>query len=301
MIRFVEHVESKKTAAIKTIDEDKRKKSTEFKATHTNAMERADSIPVTISEVFYQPLDVDYDLVRNDNSGLGFRVYEINGEMYPSVTTVMGWVGQKDWTPIKEKVGEEYFERLRQNAINRGNAIHSFFEDLFLDPEFGKTIDFRNNPYWEKLRKKVGSNRYIIEPMIESLLDDFERNLSKVIGIEIPLYSNYMKIAGTADLIGYWNGKLSIIDYKNSRNTKTKKNCVQYFLQCSIYATMLHERFGLIPEQLVLPVFHTSPTESEVFIEPFSNWIPIVKKFFRYLCVTPQYIQMEEFKNVRKH
>jgi len=48
------------------------------------------------------------------------------------------------------------------------------------------------------------------------------------------LYKNVY--AGTIDLIGIIDGKLSIVDYKSSYRMKTKDEMEEYFLQLAAYA-----------------------------------------------------------------
>ena len=71
-------------------------------------------------------------------------------------------------------------------------------------------------------------------------------------GIEAKLYSNVMGLAGTADCIGMYNGKLSIIDYKTKRSSQRKEWMTDYFIQTSCYARMWEELTGQKIEQLVI-------------------------------------------------
>ena len=47
---------------------------------------------------------------------------------------------------------------------------------------------------------------------------------------EIPLYSKYLKIAGRVDCIAYFDGELSVIDFKTSTNIKKEDQIQDYFL-----------------------------------------------------------------------
>ncbi len=73
-----------------------------------------------------------------------------------------------------------------------------------------------------------------------------------VYGIEAKLYSESMVLAGTADLIAEYNGKLSIIDYKTKRSTQRYEWMTDYFIQTMAYARMWEELTGNKIEQLVI-------------------------------------------------
>ena len=57
----------------------------------------------------------------------GSRIYDVNGDRLPSVTTILGRTKDqqflKDW---KAKVGEQEAERIKNLSSNRGTAMHKF-------------------------------------------------------------------------------------------------------------------------------------------------------------------------------
>jgi ATP-dependent exoDNAse (exonuclease V) beta subunit len=66
------------------------------------------------------------------------------------------------------------------------------------------------------------------------------------------LYSHKLRIAGRVDLIGMWNGKLSVIDFKTSTKQKEEENIQNYFMQCTAYALMFSELTGMWIDDIVV-------------------------------------------------
>lgn len=93
-----------------------------------------------------------------------------------------------------------------------------------------------------------------------------------VVGLELPLYSKKLRVAGRSDCIGKWNGVWSVVDFKTSRRVKTKDEIESYFIQESVYAHMFQEMFGIeIPN--IVTVMSVDNAEPLVFEEKTSNWI----------------------------
>jgi genome maintenance exonuclease 1 len=69
---------------------------------------------------------------------------------------------------------------------------------------------------------------------------------------EAGLYSDVLKVAGRVDVVGEYDGKLSIIDFKTSNNNKDRDMVFDYFLQETAYAIMWHELTGEAITDLVI-------------------------------------------------
>ena len=81
-------------------------------------------------------------------------------------------------------------------------------------------------------------------------------HVDKVHGLEVPIYSDDLQLAGTADCVGEYDGVLSIVDFKNSRKPKTKSQCKSkdYFIQLCAYGKMWEFCTGQKIEQGVILV-----------------------------------------------
>ena len=157
------------------------------------------------------------------------RLYETpDGNLYPSVTTVVGSIGDKsylaDW---RAKVGDDVANKITQAAAARGTLIHSCCENWLL----GQPVKFDIFQHVEK-------------EMFENLLPVLE-SIETVHAMETTLWSDKIRVAGTVDLIAMHQGKLKVIDWKNSRQFKSREDIPGYFAQMAAYAFMFWERTGV--------------------------------------------------------
>ena len=201
-----------------------------------------------------------YDLRRIDSPN--GRRYSIDGHSYPSITTVLGILSEEAIAAWRARIGEEEADRISRQAGRRGTAVHACIESFI-----GGFEPKPANPIIEIMFKKIS---YILED-----------RLSVVHGIERAMFSHHLKLAGTADLIGVFDDKLSIIDFKTSLKPKRKEWCEGYFCQEAGYAIMWEERTAACGNrmpitQLVTIIVNEENLnmEPQVFIEHRDTWAP---------------------------
>jgi genome maintenance exonuclease 1 len=186
------------------------------------------------------------------------RIYTTpEGNRYPSVTTVIGAAADKtyleDW---KKRVGEEEARRVSAQATRRGTAVHSLVENYLL-----------NNPTYSKghMPNNIMSFRKI-QPHLDA-------HLGRIAGLEVPLYSNKLRVAGRVDCIAEWDGVWSIVDFKTSKREKARDDIHDYFIQCSAYSLMMFELTGILCKQSVI-LMTVDDGHSLVFKESTREWLP---------------------------
>jgi genome maintenance exonuclease 1 len=183
----------------------------------------------------------------------GGRVYETpEGHRYPSMTTVLSKPKTKKSDGIarwRERVGTEKARLVMQFACARGEIVHKLCED------------YLNNV--EDVEK--GWPTYCISTFhqIKPILDE---RVGTIFGLEMPLYSNLLKVAGRVDLVAEFDGKPSIIDFKTSKVQKRESWVKKYFLQETGYALMVQERTGLAIEQIVT-IIACDDGETQLFVK----------------------------------
>ena len=154
----------------------------------------------------------------------GSRHYSIDGSRLPSVTSILSATkSEEDKASIaawKERVGHKEAERIKNDAANRGSSMHSFLEKYLLGQLNAELLEEDNKA------KKMADE--IIENGIKN-------KLSEVWGAEATLYYPN-KYAGTADCIGIYEGKETIIDFKQSNKPKKESYIEDYFLQLGAYS-----------------------------------------------------------------
>ena len=179
-----------------------------------------------------------------------------DGNRYPSVTTVLSAGTDNTWkAEWIARVGQEEADRVSKKATNRGTAVHELVEKYL-----------RNDPVYTKGHMPANILSF---KNIKPFLDE---HLGTIAGLEIPLYSDKLKVAGRVDCIAEWDGVWSIVDFKTSKKEKKKEDITNYFLQCSAYSYMFYERTGLMANKIVI-VMTVDDGKSLIFEEKASNFL----------------------------
>lgn len=180
-----------------------------------------------------------------------------DGKHYPSVTTVLGNASDGSWLEEwRKRVGEEEANRVSRFAAARGTGFHEIAEEYL-----------KNNPDFKKGKMPIEVTNFF------SIKKHLDENVSLVVGLEIPLWSNELRTAGRTDLICKWAGKWAVVDFKTSRRVKKRDDILGYFMQKSAYAYMFNERYGLNIDQIVTLMAIDEGNQAKVFIEKASDHI----------------------------
>ena len=177
------------------------------------------------------------------------------GALYPSATTVVGFLGKEAIEKWKKRVGAEEAERISNKAATRGTRMHTLCEDYINGDEI--------NPAeynWEDQFQFKMLRRY---------LDGYVDNVHMQ---EVRLYSDYLKLAGTVDLVAEYNGRLSIIDFKTSKKLKEEKWILNYFCQATAYAIMYEELTGIPVPQIVIMIM-VDDEEPQIFVKKRNDYV----------------------------
>ena len=206
----------------------------------------------------------------------GKRVYSTpNGEMYPSITTVIGNNAKKQaglarW---RARVGKEKAAAISTRSATRGTNFHSIVEDY--------------------LNKDLNIEEYKDTPLPIVMFEQTKKTLDRISNIylqEAALYSDNLEVAGRVDCIADFDGVLSIIDFKTSAEPKREAYLYDYFVQETAYACCLQELYGITVKQLVT-IVACENGETQVVIKP-------PKK--EYLLQLIQYIDEYQNKYVKE-
>ena len=157
----------------------------------------------------------------------GLRKYLLGGEKLPSVTSVIkSTMSEEDKASLenwKERVGRKEANRIKNEASSRGTSMHSYIED-FLRGRINESF-FESNAQYIRMSKEI------IDKGIKGKLEE-------IYGMETTLHYPE-KYAGTADLVGVYQGQETIIDFKQANKPKKVDYIQDYFLQLGAY-TLAH-------------------------------------------------------------
>ena len=167
------------------------------------------------------------------------RHYSVGNEKLPSVTTILSATQSDEkresiarW---QAKVGKNEAERVKNVAGKRGTAMHSILERHILG---NNVLDLTD----------VGQEAH---RMAKVVIEKGFPNLEEIWGSEVVL--SYPGLyAGQTDLVGIYQGRESIIDFKQSNKPKREEWIEDYYYQGVAYATAHDCIHGTNIEQCVI-------------------------------------------------
>ena len=173
----------------------------------------------------------------------GQRLYDVNSEKLPSVTTILSATESEEKKASLERwrnrVGRKEADLISRQSLSRGSAMHDFLEKFILNQ---LNLDLLGDNSLERL-------------MSDQIIENGIRNkLSEVWGVEATLaYSGKRGFAGSADLIGIYEGHETILDFKQSNKPrKDEWNEDSYYLQIAGYSLCHNKTYGTNIDQGVI-------------------------------------------------
>ncbi len=149
----------------------------------------------------------------------GLRHYTVNGfeEKLPSVTTVLGQTQPKEkrdsLAQWRERVGNVEATRIMDQAAARGTAMHTLLEQYLLGEKHADLTD-------------IGQQATM---MAEKVIDEgIKGHLDEVWGSEVTVWYPDL-FAGATDVVGVYDGKESIVDFKQTNKPKKREWIDDYF------------------------------------------------------------------------
>lgn len=167
-------------------------------------------------------------ITRDD--GVRHYVCPNTGQLLPSVTTVLDGTADKSGLLLwEQRVGKAKADSVRKEATAVGGLMHAHLE-----------------AYVQGVPRPRGNNvvRVMAERMADTVIKNALPQVSEIWGMEIGLHMPDL-YAGTTDLLGIFDGREAIMDYKSTRATlKSREQIHDYFAQGSAYALAHNEVYG---------------------------------------------------------
>jgi len=206
----------------------------------------------------HDKIDIGYEDLDAETTDTGRTYSTPNGKSYPSITTVLSLLSEEAIRAWKARVGEEQAEIVGGKASRRGTKVHSIVEKYLKNED---TTDFLPH----------------IRQSLQNLKPVLDEGIGTIFGLEVPLFSDHLGVAGRCDCVAQYNGVPSIIDFKTSRYIKKKEKISHYFAQGAAYAIMWEERTGMtVPNVvIIMDVDHEKPV---VFVEHRDNYTKLLKE-----------------------
>ena len=173
------------------------------------------------------------------------------GAKLPSVTSVTGFTTKEGIQQWRNRIGEEAANRISKKASGRGTVVHNLTEKYILDHQ-----DF------VKAKQKAMPDAIDLFNKIKAVLNT---SVTTIHALETSIWSNYLKVAGTVDCVGMYNGKLSVIDFKTASKPKEEQWIEHYFMQTSAYACAWYELTKEPINNLVVIVANDEDSKAQIF------------------------------------
>ena len=201
------------------------------------------------------------------------RHYEIGQSKLPSVTTILNVTAsdekRESLNKWKAKVGEIEAERVKNTAATRGTAMHSFLE-YHLNGQ--GLLD-------------LSDEGRVARSMADKIIKEGLGDLQEIWGNEVVLHYPDL-YAGQTDLCGIYQGRDSIVDFKQSNKPKKDEWIEDYYLQGAAYATAHDCIYGTNIEQTVILMctpdlyFQKFIVNGQRFKHYKSEWLKRVDQYY---------------------
>lgn len=192
------------------------------------------------------------------------RVYKVpGGNLYPSITTVLSAYNKKAIMEWRQRVGEETANKISAKASGRGTKLHNSVENYLLN----EMSDMKMRTMMPDVKEMFLD----IRPLLDTHIGD-------IYGIEQPLFSHKLKLAGRCDCIAEWDGELAIVDWKTASKKKEKHYIKNYFMQATAYAEMFEE-ITKRPINKIVVAIAVEADGTQVFIEDKNNYLSSLHSF----------------------
>ncbi len=205
-------------------------------------------------------VEVIQTLSKYNKRGVG-RVYRIReGVEYPSVTTIVNQTkdpkDQEGLNKWKDNVGLDVSKWIANESMRMGTKVHEMIESYLM---FGTTkfpgYPLLANAHFENMKE---------------YLDKIKAQHN-----EISIFSDELKIAGTCDCIGTYEGIPSIIDFKTASKA-VEDYLHDYLIQATAYSIMVEERMQYRASQIVIIMSGRNNTKN-VWVKDPTDYIEELK------------------------
>lgn len=180
------------------------------------------------------------------------RQYSTPDGVFPSVTSVTGWAKRKFFAKWRRDNPEE-----SRRILSRGTRVHAIIED------------YLHNRVESTLLEAKGTEELDIFHTMQPHID----RIDNIRAIEVPLWSRRVGLAGRTDCIAEYDGKLSVVDFKTSKNPKSEDAISDYFTQGTAYALMWQDLTGQRVDNIAIIIGVSSTGECQVFQSPTREWV----------------------------
>ena len=165
----------------------------------------------------------------------GKRHYETPSGTFISITTLLSSQTPQGILEWRKSVGEDVANYVMRAAASRGNSVHDMIESYLYNKPMGNlTTDYG-----------------VLAAGLFNLMVPILDRIDNIRILEQGVYSERLGIAGRADCIAEFDGKLSTIDFKTASKQRDEIN-ENYLIQATFYSLAWEELTGQKIDQIAI-------------------------------------------------
>lgn len=190
------------------------------------------------------------------------RKYKLpNGDLVPSITTVLSYFKKHRIIEWRNRVGEKEANRISRQASSRGTKFHTLMEKYLENKPMNTIITESTMPH---MRQAFSDALPVVN------------RIDNIHFVECALFSERIKLAGRTDVVAEFDNKLSIIDFKTSSKKKKEEWIQDYFVQATAYAIMYEELTKIHVPQIVIIMSSDGVPEPQLFVKNPEDYVDIL-------------------------
>lgn len=193
-----------------------------------------------------------------------FRFYEQDWLRLPSVTTVLQLLPEPEFVTMwRNRIGPEQFKKEMEWYGERGTIIHLMCENHFLWRNEPIPTDPKLQKFVAWFHYFINAYKHLITPVLWTYFTEWQ------------LFSEILGYAWRFDLICCFAGKITLVDFKTSTNSKiSPEQKKKHSMQLSAYVAMWNSVHPELPIEQAMVVMFTDSKKTglgEVFLIPMED------------------------------
>lgn len=152
---------------------------------------------------------------------------------YPGVSKVLNATSDMSFLEVwKARVGEDEAARILNESVEIGKSFDMLMFEYFKGTDCESLTNEVAFPLYTQSLKQLRH----IQP----------------IALQLKVFSDKLKMQGYIDMLCYYKGELTLLDFKNSAKYKHDDHLDSYYKQCTFYCMMLGDMYGIVVKNIVL-------------------------------------------------
>ena len=183
--------------------------------------------------LIYKPDKFPYAMLKKQTLNGSRKYMTPEGRAVPSVTTILDKTkseeSKKALMEWRKRVGPIKAQEITTEAAGRGTRMHKFLENYIKNNDMGT---YGTNPYSKQSFD-----------MANTVVKQGLSRCQEIYGTEVSLYFPEV-YAGTTDVVGMFEKKIAIMDFKQTNKPKKREWIDDYFIQTTAYALAHNEVYN---------------------------------------------------------